>query len=132
MTTIKGVYVIADPDLLPSYAQYPCIGLKDGKVSRSEGISETVNLTEEVIIYIYVQLLQNSEASIMGVDNIAPVADVKGLLDYEADLHAALQHNLLGDIVQSAFCPEELPSETMLAGENIFIQKKGCRYVFES
>ena len=126
MTTIKGISVVADPDFIPETAQFPYIGLKDGKVLRSEGMAETVDQTEEVWIYIYARLLQNPEASIMGAGGN------KGLLDYMADLHALLHLNTLSVAgVVHAFCPEETESEMFMKGENVFIQRKGCRYEYQ-
>ncbi len=133
MTSLKGCYVVADPDFLPVAAQYPCVGLKDGAVIRSEAVGKILITTEEVFIYIYVQLLQNSEASIMGVDNVAPAADIKGLLDLEEDLHTLLDHNNLSVTgVLHSFGVEDLASEIFLQGENVFIQRKACRYVYET
>ena len=131
MTEIMDIAVVADPDILPPAVRFPFVGLKDGSTRRSEGMNQSVDLTLVVDIYIYVQLLQDAEASIMGVNNIAPAADIKGLLELEADLVALLDHNLLGDIVQSAFCSEIFASETMIAEGDVFIQRKGCHYVYE-
>jgi len=125
MEEIKGVHVLADPDVLPPTVQFPCVGLKDGDVSRSEGMNETVDRTEIVLIYIYVQLLRD-EASIMGLGTS------KGLLDLFEDLHTELNHNTLSlSGVIHAFCSEEFPSEMFMAGENVFVQRKGCRYVYD-
>jgi hypothetical protein len=125
MTEIKGVYVVADPDLLPSRAQFPCVGLKDGSTRRSAGMGESVDETPFVDIYVYQQLLQDDEASIMGAGN------QKGLLELVDDLIELLDFNLLDDIVESAFCGDVMASETMLAEGDVFIQRKGCRYVYE-
>jgi hypothetical protein len=130
MTEIKDIAVIADPDILPSAVRFPFVGLKDGSTVRSEGMNQTVDKTEEVLIYIYTQLLQDAEASIMGVDNVGAVADIKGLLELTDDLLTLLDHNLLGNIVESAFCGDVMASETMIAEGDVFIQRKGCRYVY--
>ena len=129
MPEIREVHVLADPDLLPAGVQFPCVGLKDGPVLRSEGVDDTVALGLDVNIYIYVQILKE-EASIMGSG--AGSGAQKGLLDLMADIHSALEHNLL-DVsgVIHAFCNEEFGSETMLAGVDVFVQRKGCRYVYE-
>ena len=131
MTEIKDIAIISDPDILPSVVRFPFVGLKDGTTARSEGMNQTVEKTEEVLIYIYVRLLQNAEASIMGVDNVGPAVDIKGLLDLTDNLLTLLDHNLLGDIVQSAFCRDVMASETMIAEGDVFIQRKGCRYIYE-
>jgi hypothetical protein len=131
ISSIKDIAVLSDPDILPPTVQFPFVGLKDGSMRRSEGMNESVDETLSVDIYIYVQLLQDAEASIMGVDNVAPVADIKGLLELAADLVTLLDHNLLDNIVESAFCSEVMASETMIAEGDIFIQRKGCRYTYE-
>ncbi len=124
MSEVKAVHVLADPDILPETTQFPCMGIKDGPTPRSEGLDETVSLTDTIYIYIYVQILKD-EASIMGDGG------QKGVLELMDDLLENFDHNLLGNIVESAFCPEVFASETMLAAEDVFIQRKGCRYVYE-
>jgi hypothetical protein len=131
MTGLRGVYVLPDPDLLPPAAQLPCVGLKDSGSAFSEGVGESQNEASEIQIYIYVQLLQGNDASIMGVDNVAPALDVKGILDLMDDLRTLLNFNTLGDLVEMAFIPSVAGSETFLRGENVLVQRKGCVYQYE-
>lgn len=127
MTEIKQIGILPDPDILPPAVQYPFVGLKDGEITRSEGIDGTVSEIKTVIIYIYVRLLQNPEASVMGS------GDEKGVLDLMEDLQSLLDHNNLSlSSVIHSFCSEEFPSETALAGEDVLVQRKGRRYQYET
>jgi hypothetical protein len=124
MKEIKGIYVLPDPDLLPDSVQYPCVGLRDGDSDFSEGMNNTEEEKGSVLIYVYVQILKE-EASIMGEGS------KKGVLRLVKDLRAALNWSTLGGIVKHLYCPEAMASETMLKDENVFIQRKGCRFVYE-
>ena len=124
MAEIKGIYILPDPDMLPTVVKYPCIGLKDGESSFSEGMAESENERSSILIYIYQQILKE-EASVMGEGG------KKGVLDLMDDLRTALNFNLLNDLIHSAYIPDVFASETMLVGENIFVQRKGCRFVYE-
>jgi hypothetical protein len=121
---IKGVHILADADILPTAVRFPCVGLKDGETSFSEGMAETETIKGSISIYIYVQILKE-EGSVMGE------GDKKGVLEHVIDLRHLLNFDNLDGLVQFAYCPDLLASETMFAGENVFIQRKGIRYIYE-
>jgi hypothetical protein len=121
---IRAVHILPDPDLLPESAQFPCVGLRDGDSDFSEGMAQTEEESGSVLIYVYVQILKE-EASIMGEGS------KKGVLRLMKDLRAALNWTTLGGIVKHFYSPEVMASETMLAGENVFVQRKGCRFVYQ-
>jgi hypothetical protein len=125
MPEIKGVHIVPDPDMLPSAVRYPCVGLKDGDQTFSEGMDQTETETGSVMIYIYQQILKE-EASMMGDGSN------KGVLDLMEDLRNLLNWNLMEDIIQHAYIPDAITSETMFAGENVFVQRKGCKFNYES
>ena len=58
MPEIKGVHILADPDILPPAVRFPCAGLKDGDASFSEGMAETEDERGVVTIYIYQKILK--------------------------------------------------------------------------
>lgn len=124
MADIRAAYIVPDPDLLPSVVQYPCVGIKDGGQSFSEGVDQTESQTGIVLIYIYQQILKE-EASIMGGGG------KKGILELKDDLRSLLNWNTLDDIINYGYIGEVLPSETMFAGENIFVQRIGCKFNYE-
>jgi hypothetical protein len=121
---IRAVHILPDPDLLPESAQFPCVGLRDGDSDFSEGMAQTEEESGSVLIYVYVQILKE-EASIMGEGS------KKGVLRLVKDLRAALNWTTLGGVVKHFYSPEVMASETMLAGENVFVQRKGCRFVYQ-
>jgi len=121
---IKSVHVVPDPDMLPPGVQFPLIGLKDGDQSFSEGVDQTESEKGIVLIYIYVQILKD-EASIMGDGG------KKGLLDLMVELRTLLNFNELEGVIHFGYVPEVMASEITMAEENVFVQRKGCRYVYE-
>jgi hypothetical protein len=124
MKEIKSVHVLPDPDLLPESVQFPCVGLKDGDSDFSEGMNRTEEESGSVLIYVYVQILKE-EASIMGEGS------KKGVIKLVKDLRTALNWSTLGDIVKHFYSPEVMASETMFKGEDVFVQRKGCRFIYE-
>ncbi len=124
MKEIKAVHVLPDPDLLPESAQFPCVGLKDGDSDFSEGMDRTEEEKGSVLIYVYVQILKE-EASIMGEGS------KKGVIKFVRDLRTALNWSTLGGIVKHFYSPEVMASETMFKGEDVFIQRKGCRFIYQ-
>jgi len=124
ISAIKKCGVLPDPDILPQGVEFPYAGLKDGDTSRTEGMGQTVSEVKSVLIYVYVQILKE-EASVMGDGS------KKGVLDLMQDLVNLLDWNALGGIVSHAFCSEIMASETFMTGENVFIQRKGCRYTYQ-
>ena len=121
---IKGVHILADADILPPAVRFPCVGLKDGESSYSEGMAETEDEKGSVLIYVYQQILKQ-EASVMGDST------QKGILEFIITLRLLLNFNHLDGLVHHAYCPDTFASETMFAGENVFVQRKGIRYIYE-
>jgi hypothetical protein len=124
MKEIKAVHVLPDPDLLPESAQFPCVGLKDGDSDFSEGMDRTEVESGSVLVYVYVQILKE-EASIMGEGS------KKGVLRLIRDLRTALNQTMLGGLVKHFYSPEVMASETMFKGEDVFVQRKGCRFIYQ-
>ena len=124
MSAIKGAHVVTDPDYLPPAVRFPCVGLKDADDLFSEGMAQTESEKGTIQIYIYVQILKD-EASIMG-DGIN-----KGVLELMKDLRTLLNWNNLGGIIHHAYIPDVFASEIALSSENVFVQRKGCRLVYE-
>ncbi len=55
----------------------------------------------------------------------------KGVLKLVKDLRTALNWSTLNGIVEHFYCPEVMASETMLKGEDVFVQRKGCRFFYQ-
>jgi len=123
MREIKAAHVLPDPDYLPESVQFPCVGLRDGDSDFSEGMDRTEDESGSVLIYVYVQILKE-EASIMGE------GPKKGVLRLVKDLRTALNWSTLGGVVKHFYCPEVMASETMFKGEDVFVQRKGCRFEY--
>jgi hypothetical protein len=124
MREIKAVHILPDPDLLPESAQFPCVGLRDGDSDFLEGMDRTEEESGSVLIYVYVQILKE-EASIMGEGS------KKGVLRLAKDLRTALNWSTLNGLVKHFYSPGVMASETMFIGEDVFVQRKGCRFVYE-
>lgn len=121
---LAGIAIVIDEDALPSDADFPFIGLKDGSIERAEGVNETLTERLSVMIICYVQILK-PEASIMGDGNN------KGVLEMMSDVHTVLNENFLGfEGIDRAFCSMESASQTMLT-MNMMIQKKKCIYTYD-
>jgi hypothetical protein len=125
LTGLRDIQVVPDEVILPPGVRFPFIGLKDGPIEREEGMSETLREVLTVSVIAYVEILKN-EASIIGD------GDNKGVLELVSDIHEVLDENLLSLTgMERAFCRREEASETLVSGENSYVQKKTCVYEYE-
>lgn len=119
------VYITPHLNLIPSAVRPPCIGIKDGKITREELAGGYLEETLTVRIVAYVQLAKE-EAGIMGDG----AAGRKGVLDIASDIHESLDENLLGIAgMQAAFSPSEAESE-MFGGIADGLQRKIIEYQY--
>jgi len=122
----SDVFITFDDGYLPDDVRLPCIGIKDGKTERTEGIGGCLNEKLNVSVVIWQQIYRD-ESSIIGDES----AGRKGVLDIAEDVHDILNNNLLDlPCIQAAFCYAENASELMLT-ENQFIQRKVLSYEYE-
>lgn len=119
------IYIAPHVNYIAGHARPPCIGLKDGPISRVELPSGMWELTMTVTLAIYVQLAKD-EAGVMG----DTATGQKGVLEIAEDIHASLDENLLGITgMQSAFSPSETASE-IFGDEKEALQRKLITYEY--
>ena len=113
----KDIYITPHINLVPPASKYPCIGLKDGRVTRKELAGDMLEITMQVHIVPYVRLIKEDETGIQGT------AIKKGILDMVQDIHAVLDDNLILPEIQAAFCPAERESELFNDGKIVLTRK---------
>ena len=119
------IYITPHLNYIPSHVRAPCIGIKDGGITRREELFGMWELTMAISIVVYVQLLKD-EASIIG----DAAADQKGVLDIIDDINASLDENLLDiDGMQAAYSPSEGASE-MFGNEEAGLQSKVINFEY--
>ena len=122
----SDIYITPHENYIPGQVRFPCVGIKDGAVARTELTrGEVVESDRAVLIIAYVKLAK-PEAAVMGDD----ATGKKGVLDIINDIHDSLHDNKLGLTGMShVFCPSEDPSD-LFGEENEYIQKKAVRYEY--
>ena len=120
------IYITPHENYIPAQVRFPCVGIKDGAVARTELTrGEAVESDRAVSIIAYVNLAK-PEAAVMG----DTATGKKGVLDIINDIHDSLHANKLSLTGMShAFCPGETGSE-LFGDENEYIQKKAVRYEY--
>ena len=113
----KDIYITPHINLVPPASKYPCIGLKDGRVTRKELAGDMLEITMQVHIVPYVRLIKEDETGIQGT------AVKKGILDMVQDIHDVLDDNLILPEIQAAFCPAERESELFNDGKIVLTRK---------
>lgn len=120
------IYIAADTGYLPDHVLQPCLGIKDGEATRVElaGGMWEVTLTVELIIFVQ---LHKEEAGVVGDS----ASGRKGVLEIAADIHAALDENLLGITgMISAFSPSESESRLFVDEDGGGLQQKIITYQY--
>ena len=82
------VFLSPDKDLIPETAKFPCIGIKDGRVDRSDLMGDVTELGLPVEIIVYEKLIKNDQA-------------ILSVFDLTAEIHRKLKENHLGDYIKS-------------------------------
>jgi len=120
------IYITPHENYIPNHVRPPCVGIKDGRISRTRGMGGCVMRTMIVRVIVYVQLAK-SEASIMGDE----ATEQNGILDIDADIQSALDNNLLSiSGVQDAFCEVSQESE-LFGAERESLQRKIITVTYE-
>jgi len=104
------VFLSPDPDVIPQSAGFPCIGIKDGEVLRSDlsgGVTE-LTMNADVIIY---EKVAREEASIRKV------------LSLTGQVHDALDEDLLGGYVKDVVPGNEDPIRLMYREKALVLRK---------
>jgi len=122
----RDIFITPHENYIPHHVRPPCVGIKDGDIDGSDGMSECEEARMVVTVIPYVQLAKD-EAAIMG----DPSAGRKGILDIDADIKASLDNNLL-DIegMQGASCKSSKASE-LFGDEQETLQRKLIRCEYE-
>jgi hypothetical protein len=120
----SDIFVTEDESLIPETVKSQAVGLKDGPVIRKELAGRMMEYNMTVKIVLYVQLLR-PEAAIIGDGT------QKGILDMEADVHTALDENLLGVAgMQSAVAAPDQPESELFGDETNAFQRKIITYEY--
>ena len=87
----KGnIYITPDPNFIPQGVSMPCINIKDGKIKREYGASNSKNLTMYVRLTTLIKLTAK-EAALVGSDK----SGRQGILDINMQLITLLENNTL-------------------------------------
>ena len=122
----SDIYIAPHENYIPSQVRFPCVGIKDGPVTREE-ISRGVVIENKrtVMLIAYVKLAK-PEAAVMG----DTASSKKGVLDIISDIHDSLHDNTLSlSGTSRVFCPSENQSE-LFGDEQNYIQKKVIQYEY--
>jgi len=121
----RDIYITPHENFVPNAVRPPCVGIKDGAITRDPLMGGCVESKLSVSIIVFVQL-QKDEASIMG----DTATSKKGVLDIADDIETALNNNLLSITgLQHAYCDASAASE-LFGDERESLQRKiiTCNY----
>ena len=121
----RDIYVTPHENYIPNAVKLPCVGIKDGGISRTELPGGMWEVALSVKLIAYVQLAKE-EASIMG----DTASSKKGVLDIVDDIHLSLDEDLLGiSGMIEAYSPAEAESE-MFGDDDDAVQRKIVTYQY--
>lgn len=106
----SDVFLSPDKDIIPESAKFPCIGIKDGSVDRSELMGEVTELTLPVEIYVYDRLVKNDEA-------------ILAVFDVTRAVHGKLKDSTLEGYVKSVSPKFETPIELTYRKPGLILRK---------
>lgn len=108
LSGIAETHIVRHENYLPPTARTPAIGIKDGLITRREMMGGGIEYTMQVLVVVWVQLLETTDASIVGS------GELDGVLDLAASVIDTLDNNLLSvNGMQHAFATECRASEPM-------------------
>ena len=122
----NDVYIAKHENIIPPATKFPCIGVKDGSISKEELLCSMMGYVLQVKIVVYVRIMQ-SEASIVG-----NAAGEKGVLEIVEDIHTLLDENtfgLNGYILGGPTGSE--PESEWFGDETASLQRKIITYEYE-
>lgn len=119
------VFITPHEAFLPKGMSMPCLGIKDGGVSRRELTGGAVGEVLEVVVIVFTSLRKDHEAVILGDSK------EKGVLDLADEVRGILDRNLLGlPGMEYAWCAQDQASE-MFEDESRAIQRKLLAFQYE-
>lgn len=104
------VFLSPDKDLIPETAKFPCIGIKDGRVDRSDLMGDVTELGLPVEIIVYEKLIKNDQA-------------ILSVFDLTAEIHRKLKENHLGDYIKSVSPGKETSIQLMYKKKGLILRK---------
>jgi len=113
----SDIFLSPDKDIIQESAQFPCIGIKDGKVDRAGLMGGVTELKLPIEIYVYEKLIKDDHA-------------ILSVLDLTQSVHGKLEDNLLGGYVKEVTASSETPIE-LLYRKNGLILRKTIFYEYE-
>lgn len=121
------IFISPHVDFYPKFVKFPCIGLKDGEITRKTGFSNSIQRDYIVYITLFENLMKNTETTIIGDDSTGR----KGLLDIETDVHKVLDDNLFDGRFESAFCNASEDTRPIIETETDVKQEKVLIYKYK-
>lgn len=115
LRTIDGmrdtdIFLSPDAELIPETVKLPCIGIKDGQVTREQLMGNAEGLTLPVEIYVYDTLVR-SDKSIISV------------FDITTAIHGKLADNLLDDYIREVTPGKETPIQILYREDRVILRK---------
>jgi len=122
----SDIYIAPHENYIPSQVRPPCVGIKDGIITRRELAAGMMEYTLNVTIVIMVQLAKD-EANIIG----DTATGKKGVIEIADGVHASLDENLLGitGMQEAVSDPTESGSE-LFGDEKEVLQRKRINYQY--
>lgn len=112
------IYITPDVDLIPTAAGRPCVGLKDGSISKEERVGDVIATELTVTIVVYVTIHKN-EASVIG----DTASKTPGVLELCADIDDALDEWHPDSAYIRAWSDGSRQSETVADGSRAAARK---------
>ena len=107
----SDVFLTPDPDIIPGKKSFPCIGLKDGRVGRTDLAGGFRELSLPVEIYVYEKLIKD-DAAILSVFDVAK------------DIHDELKDHLFDGYVKEVSDGDEGPIQLLYRKDELILRKK--------
>jgi len=104
------IFLSPDADVVPEGVRFPCIGIKDGQVTRSHQMGGVVELELPVEICIYDKLVRDNQSMI-------------NVFDLAEQAHAQLRDNLLDAYVKEVEPGRETPVQLLVHTSGMLLRK---------
>ena len=118
------IFISIDTEFFPNEVKFPCIGIKDGIIERSEAASNMLEKTFSINISLFSHLPKKVATALIGD------ATNKGILDIEEDVHALLDDHVF-DRFDIVFCERSEPTQVLFVSESDIKMQKTLTYKFE-
>jgi len=119
----KNIYITSHIDIVPYDVRFPCIGIKDANIKRTDLNSGWQFVQKNIQIVAYVEAKKNDEA-IIGNQNTMGILELSKAIQIVLD-----ENNLKDNSIQYAFCTDESGSEAYSDTKKI-VQRKVLNFVY--